>query len=103
MFEFLKSINPVWIVLAVAAAAVLVFWLVKRNAEERAACSTAVIGDAASQEELNDEILAVIAAAIYSYYGEDAHKKVAIKSVRRVPTGANPWAAAGLAQNMRGL
>lgn len=52
----------------------------------------------AANNDLDDEIVAVISAAIYSMY-EGTGKHPVIKAIR--PTGRNPWNFAGLEQNIR--
>ena len=46
----------------------------------------------------DDELIAVIAAAVYAY-GEASGKKYAVRSVR--PSGRSNWAAAGVIENTR--
>ena len=50
----------------------------------------------------NDDIIAVIAAAV-AVYGESQGKKYAVRSVRRAANtgGRSAWAAAGIAENVR--
>ncbi len=59
-----------------------------------------VVLPAATQS--NDDIIAVIAAAV-AVYGESEGKKYAVRSVRRSANtgGRSAWAAAGIAENVR--
>lgn len=55
------------------------------------------MAEEASYED-DDELIAVISAAVYAY-GEASGKKYAVRAVR--PSGRNNWSAAGLAENTR--
>lgn len=66
-----------------------------------AKASPVVLPTATAQS--NDDIIAVIAAAV-AVYGESEGKKYAVRSVRRAAnnTGVrSAWAAAGIAENVR--
>ena len=52
----------------------------------------------AVDEEENDELIAVISAAVYSMY--DA-SNVRIKSIRKAPSRSNAWRNAGISDNVR--
>lgn len=47
---------------------------------------------------LNDELIAVIAAAVYAVYGENT---VRVKSIKRVPQSRPVWSTAGILDNTR--
>lgn len=66
----------------------------------KTAASAPVVIPAATQS--NDDIIAVIAAAV-AVYGESEGKKYAVRSVRRAANtgGRSAWAAAGIAENVR--
>lgn len=55
-----------------------------------------------AKPQSNDDIIAVIAAAV-AVYGENEGKRYAIRSVKRAANsgGRSPWAAAGIAENVR--
>ena len=57
-------------------------------------------GDVSQLDEngLNDEIVAVIAAAVVAAYGEG---NVRVKSIRRVPQSRPVWSTAGIFDNTR--
>lgn len=48
--------------------------------------------------EDNDELIAVISAAVYSMY---APSSVRIKSIRKAPSRSNAWRNAGISDNVR--
>ncbi len=64
------------------------------------AAPVSVASTATSQS--NDDIIAVIAAAV-AVYGENEGKRYTIRSVKRAANsgGRSPWAAAGIAENVR--
>ena len=49
-------------------------------------------------EEDNDELIAVISAAVYSMYSP---KNIRIKSIRKAPSRTNAWRNAGISDNVR--
>lgn len=51
-----------------------------------------------SSDENDDELIAVISAAVYSMYSSS---QVRIKSIRRTPARTNAWRGAGLSDNLR--
>lgn len=51
-----------------------------------------------SEEEDNDELIAVISAAVYSMYSP---KNIRIKSIRKAPSRTNAWRNAGISDNVR--
>ena len=51
-----------------------------------------------SEEEDNDELIAVISAAVYSMYSP---KNIRIKSIREAPSRTNAWRNAGISDNVR--
>ena len=55
-----------------------------------------IFGDA--PDEIPDEIIAVIAAAVDAFYGSKPHK---IKAVSRSRKGRSSWGSAGIMQNTR--
>lgn len=50
-------------------------------------------------EEDNDELIAVISAAVYSMYSSP--KNIRIKGIRRAPSRTNAWRNAGITDNVR--
>ena len=52
----------------------------------------------APQAENDDELIAVITAAVYSMYGSSP---VRVRSVRKAQTRGSSWRSAGLADNLR--
>ncbi len=51
-----------------------------------------------AEQENDDELIAVISAAVYSMYSSS---QVRIKSIRKSPTRSNAWRSAGLNDNLR--
>ena len=49
-------------------------------------------------EEDNDELIAVISAAVYSMYSP---KNIRIKAIRKAPSRTNAWRNAGISDNVR--
>ncbi len=49
-------------------------------------------------EENDDELIAVISAAVYSVYSSSS---VRIKSIRKAPARSNAWRSAGISDNVR--
>ena len=49
-------------------------------------------------EEDNDELIAVISAAVYSMYSP---KNIRIKGIRKAPSRTNAWRNAGISDNVR--
>lgn len=68
---------------------------VKVVSPERATEPAAAVG---SVQENDDELIAVISAAVYSVYSSS---QVRIKSIRKSPTRSNAWRSAGLSDNTR--
>lgn len=68
---------------------------VERPAQEEPAPTVLV---EAPQAENDDELIAVITAAVYSYYGSSS---VRVRSVRKAQPRTNSWRSAGLADNLR--
>lgn len=66
------------------------------------AVSAAPVVLPAVKTQSNDDIIAVIAAAV-AVYGESEGKKYAVRSVRRTANvgGRSAWASAGIAENVR--
>lgn len=56
-----------------------------------------VIEEEAAEED-NDELIAVISAAVYSMYSSS---NVRIKSIRKAPSRSNAWRNAGISDNTR--
>lgn len=50
-------------------------------------------------EENNDELIAVISAAVYSMYSSP--KNIRIKGIRKAPSRSNAWRNAGISDNVR--
>ncbi len=50
------------------------------------------------EEEDNDELIAVISAAVYSMYSP---KNIRIKAIRKAPSRTNAWRNAGISDNVR--
>jgi len=74
----------------------------KDTAAKAAPMASPVVLPAATAQS-NDDIIAVIAAAV-AVYGESQGKKYAVRSVRRTANaagGRSAWAAAGIAENVR--
>ena len=57
-----------------------------------------IVREEPDDDEIPDEIIAVIAAAVDAVYGSKPHK---IKTVKRSRTSRSAWARAGLADNTR--
>lgn len=74
----------------------------KKSAPVKAAPIAAPVVLPAAPAKSNDDIIAVIAAAV-AVYGESQGKKYAVRSVRRSANtgGRSAWAAAGIAENVR--
>ncbi len=74
----------------------------KKPAPVKSASVAAPVVLPAATAQSNDDIIAVIAAAV-AMYGESEGKRYAVRSVRRSANngGRSPWAAAGVAQNVR--
>lgn len=74
----------------------------KKAAPVKAAPVAAPVVLPAATAKSDDDIIAVIAAAV-AMYGESEGKRYAVRSVRRSANngGRSPWAAAGIAQNVR--
>lgn len=73
----------------------------KITRESEAPAAPAVIPAAVietSDETDDDELIAVISAAVYSMYSSS---QVRIKSIRKSPARTNAWRAAGLSDNVR--
>ena len=112
------TLTGILIVFAALILLIFVIWLfgkffsgVKKNekkAEKKeAAIKTAPMASPvvlpAATAQSNDDIIAVIAAAV-AVYGESQGKKYAVRSVRRTANtagGRSAWAAAGIAENVR--
>ncbi len=98
----------VYIGLGALAALALVFALRNARRNQKADFSESVAGSApvltpASVPETDDDLIAVIAAAVCAL-GESAGQKLAVKSVRQVNArrqGRSVWAAAGVYENTR--
>ncbi len=74
----------------------------KKEAPVKAAPAAAPVILPAATAQSDDDIIAVIAAAV-AMYGESEGKRYAVRSVRRAANagGRSAWAAAGIAQNVR--
>lgn len=73
-----------------------------RNAEFPKAERESEIASPAVEEEIfeedNDELIAVISAAVYTMYSPS---NVRIKSIRKAPSRSNAWRNAGISDNVR--
>ena len=113
---FVTTATGILIVFAALVVLIFIIWLFgkafsgvkksEKKTEKKAApvkaapAAASVVLPAATQS--NDDIIAVIAAAV-AVYGESQGKKYAVRSVRRSANtgGRSAWAAAGIAENVR--
>ncbi len=113
---FVTTVTGILIVFAALVLLIFIIWLFgkafsgvkksEKKTEKKAApvkaapAAAPVVLPAATQS--NDDIIAVIAAAV-AVYGESQGKKYAVRSVRRSANtgGRSAWAAAGIAENVR--
>ena len=67
------------------------------KAEREEAPKPAAVIEAVPETD-DDELIAVISAAVYSMYSSSS---VRIKSIRKAPARSNAWRSAGLSDNIR--
>ncbi|MBQ0110543.1 MAG: OadG family protein [Oscillospiraceae bacterium] len=51
----------------------------------------------------DDQVIAVITAAVYSYYADNTSVRPVIKAIRPASSSRSGWQQAGMRQNMRSL
>lgn len=78
----------------------LVSFFRNRSAEnQKSVSSVASVLTSSDCDEIDDELLAVISAAVYDYLGDDSRDSYRIVSVRSQRAVRSAWAQAGINRN----